>query len=137
MPPAGIILDRPMRTIVNAVPLEVTRSDRRLAVTAGNIEHIGWLAQPRESPPQTTHKGLSLGDVGAQMRGAGGKIGMVQVIGLDASFDHCPHQGAEYVRIVIHTLEQHRLAEQHESGIDHPRDRMTRLRIQFTRMVDV
>src|SRR5262245_47430207 len=61
---------------------EICRPDRRLAVPARDVEHIGRLAQPREAAMEAPHQALALRDGRAQMAGAGREIAVVQVIGL-------------------------------------------------------
>src|SRR5277367_5892347 len=53
---------------------QIIRPDRRLAVTARNVEHIIRLAQAGNSPPQASHQFLAVGERGAQMRGTGREI---------------------------------------------------------------
>jgi len=71
---------------------QIIRADRRLAVAAGNIEHVFGLAQPGDPPPQIAHQFLPVLKRRAQMRRARRKIAMVQVVGFYAAFDEGPHQ---------------------------------------------
>src|SRR6266478_9447056 len=48
---------------------QIARADRRLAVAAGNIEHICRLAQSGHPPPQGAHQFLAVLERGAQVRG--------------------------------------------------------------------
>ena len=64
----------------------------RLAVAAGYVENIGRLAETGEISPQSGNDSLALFDRQPEMAGAGGKIGMVQVIGLDARLNKGAHQ---------------------------------------------
>ncbi|GCC46807.1 hypothetical protein chiPu_0030895, partial [Chiloscyllium punctatum] len=61
---------------------QIGRADRRLAVTAGNVEHVIRLTKSGDAPAQGPHQLLPGFDRGAQMRGAGRKVAMVQIIGL-------------------------------------------------------
>src|SRR5712664_611852 len=54
---------------------QIDRTDRRLAVAAGNVEHVVRLAQPGDPPSQGTHQFLPVLKRGAQMRCAGREIG--------------------------------------------------------------
>ena len=90
--PAAIILDH------SSVRAQVIRPDRRLAVAARDIEHIGRLAKSGSAAVQRAHQRLTFGDGGAQMRRAGRQIGVVQVIGFDPAFDQRAQQGAERLR---------------------------------------
>src|SRR5215472_5455385 len=47
---------------------------------------------------------------------------MMQVVGLDPVLDERPHQLFERVDVVVHTPEQHRLANNRNTGIDEARD---------------
>jgi len=58
----------------------------RLAVAAGDIEHIARLAQTDVRPCSARINAWPWRDRGAQMRGAGRQIGVVQVIGFDPAF---------------------------------------------------
>src|SRR6202023_1809396 len=53
---------------------EIARPDRRLAMAAGNVEHVGRLAEAREAAAQRAHQRLALLDAGAPMGGAGGEV---------------------------------------------------------------
>ncbi len=64
---------------------------RRFAVAARNVEYISRLAEAGDLPAQAAHQLLPRCNVGAQMRGAGRKIAMMQVIRLDPAFDQRPH----------------------------------------------
>src|SRR5450631_327059 len=46
---------------------QIDRTDRRLAVAAGDVEHIVGLTQSGHPAPQTTHQFLPLRQGGAQM----------------------------------------------------------------------
>ena len=56
---------------------QIIRSDRRLAVTAGDIEHIVRLAQSGYPPPQCTHQFLSVRQRRTQVCRARGEIAMM------------------------------------------------------------
>src|SRR3981189_3264431 len=71
---------------------QIARPDRRLAVAAGNIEHVVRLAQPGDPPSHVTHQLLPVLKGGAQMCRAGREIAVMQVIGFYAAFDKGPHQ---------------------------------------------
>src|SRR6185312_15848918 len=53
---------------------QIGRTDRRLAVAAGNVEHVVRLAQAGDTSPQAPHQFLPPGDRRAQMRGSRRKI---------------------------------------------------------------
>src|SRR4051794_37377433 len=91
--------------------IEIAGPDWRFAVTARNVEHIGRLAQPRQTAMQLADKRLALRDGRAQMAGTGRKIAVVQVVWLDAVLDQRSHQRGEGVRIVVDAAQQHALAE--------------------------
>ena len=52
--------------------------DWHLAVAAGNIEHIGRLAQPGDTAAERAHQALAGRDAGAEMRRTPGEIGVVK-----------------------------------------------------------
>src|SRR5262245_59011824 len=89
---------------------QIARPDRRGAVAAGDVEHIGRLTEAGQAPVQTAHQGLAFGDRGAQMRRAGRKVAVVEVVGLDAALDERPHQRAEGFGVIVHAAQQHTLA---------------------------
>src|SRR5262245_12050193 len=74
--------------------VQVVRADGRFAIAARNVEYVGRLAQAGITSAQRTHQVLALPDGGAEMRGAGRKIAMMEVIGLDAAFHEGAHQVA-------------------------------------------
>ncbi len=61
------------------------------------------------------------------MRGAGGEIAVMQIVGLDPALDQGAQQLAENFRIVVDAAQQDRLAEQGNAGIDQARAGDTRL----------
>ena len=71
------------------------------------------------------------------MRRAGREIAVVQVVRLDAVLDQRAHQRAERLRIVVDALEQHRLAEHRDAGVDDARAGFARRVGQFARVVGV
>jgi len=52
------------------------------------------------------------------MAGAGRKIAVVQIVGLDAVLDQGSHQRGKRVRIVVHAAQQHALAQHRNARID-------------------
>src|SRR5277367_4617083 len=66
-----------------AVVVPIGRADRHLAEAAGDVEHVGRLAQAGDAAAQPAHERLTVRDGGAEARGAGRPVEMVQVIGLD------------------------------------------------------
>src|SRR5215467_9903792 len=71
---------------------QIGGAGRNLAMTAGNIDNVIRLTQSRNPSTQRTHKVLAFFQCRSQMRGSGGKITMVQVVGFDAAFDKAAHQ---------------------------------------------
>src|SRR6266852_7532773 len=71
---------------------EIIRTDRRLAVAAGNIDDVLRLAQSGDPSPEGTHQFLPVLKRGAQMRRAGCEVAVMQVIGFYTTFDEGPHQ---------------------------------------------
>src|SRR6478609_2111179 len=61
---------------------DAVRTDRRLAEAPGEVEHVGRLAKAGNAAEQCADELLALLDRQTEMRGARGKIGMVEVIGL-------------------------------------------------------
>src|SRR6202521_3486696 len=92
----GITLAAP--AALAARPRKIARPDRRLAVTARNVEHVGRLRQARQAPAQLAHQALAGLDRGAEMRGAGREIAMMQIIGLDPALDEGAHEAGEIGR---------------------------------------
>ena len=62
---------------------------------------------------------------------------MVQVIGFDPAGDERAHEGAQGLGIVVDTLEENRLTDQWDAGIDEPRARSLRRGRQLARMIGV
>jgi hypothetical protein len=62
----------------------------------------------------------------AEMRGAGREIGVMEVVGFHARTHQRPEQRFERRRVVVDALEQHRLRQHRDSGIDDARDRGAR-----------
>jgi len=62
VPAAFEILDLVAGGAIRADAIEIARADRRFAVAAGNVEHIGRLAQPRDPSAQRPHQRLPLLD---------------------------------------------------------------------------
>ena len=86
-------------------------------MAAGNIEHVFRLAQAGNPSAQRRHQRLAPLQRGAQMRGAGREIAVMQVIGLYAAFDENAHQGFERCGVIIDATQQHGLADQGNAGI--------------------
>src|SRR5579862_9110874 len=82
VPIALKILDHP--ALAPSTGRGIARSDRHLAKAAGEIEHIAGLAEPGDAAAQGGHERLALAELYAEMAGAAGEIGVMEVIGLDA-----------------------------------------------------
>src|SRR5690348_51437 len=136
MPPPGRVddLEGALRALGR---LDVMRPDRDFSRTARNVEHISGLAQARIAPAQRAHERLALIDGRAQMRGAGREIAVMQVVGLDAALDERAHERTERRGIVVDALEQHRLTEHRDSGVDQARAGGARVRAELPGMVDM
>src|SRR5262245_12056793 len=128
MTAAAIVFDLIAGGRIAAGGLEIAGSDRRLAETARYVEDVARLAEAGIAPAQCAHERLPLLDSGAELRGAGREVGMVQVIGLDTAFDEGAHEIAEGRRVIVDAAQQHRLAEHRDAGVDEPRARRARLR---------
>ena len=83
-----------------AIVRDIAGSDRNLGVAAWNVKHIGRLREAGQLAPQLAHEGLSLGDAGAEAVRAGRKVGVMQVVGLDAHLDEGAHQLREDGRVI-------------------------------------
>ena len=70
---------------------EIIRTDRRFAVAAGNVKHVRRLAKSGIAPAQLPYQTLAVFDRGAQMRGAGREIAVVQVVRFDPAGDEGAH----------------------------------------------
>jgi hypothetical protein len=64
--------------------------DWHLAMPAGNIEHIGWLAEARDRRPQLRHQRAARLEIDPQMRRARSQIAEKQVIRLHPELDEAP-----------------------------------------------
>jgi len=95
-------------------------ADHGLAVTAGDVENIGRLAKTGDMPAQGGNDSLPLFDRQPEMACARGKIGMVQIIGLDTVFDEAAHQVGQNRRIIVDALQKNGLADHGYAGIDQP-----------------
>src|SRR5438067_10532924 len=73
--------------------MQVIRTDRRFAVAAWDVEHIGRLAEAGVAAVQGAHERLSLPDRGPQVRGSRREIAMMQIVRFDAALDQGTHQG--------------------------------------------
>src|SRR5215472_8906763 len=111
--------------------------DRHLAVAAGNVEDIGWLAQPGNPATERANETLASRDTRAEMRGASGEVGVVKVVGLDPHRDQTPKQGPQHRRVVVDAAQQNGLRQEWDAGAAKPGQRLFRLRGQFARMVGV
>ena len=80
---------------------QIIRTDRRLAVTARNVDDVIRLTQSRDPSPQSTHQLLAVLERGAQMRRAGREVAVVQVIGFYPAFNKGAHQRLQRPGIVI------------------------------------
>ena len=106
-------------------------------MAAGDVEHIGRLAQARQPSAHRLHQRLACRDGRAQVGGAGGEVGMVQGVGLDPRLDHRPHQGAERGGVVVDPAQQHGLAQHRDAGVDDAGAGGAGLGGQLTRVVGV
>src|SRR5690606_10185708 len=75
--------------------------DRRLSVTAWNVEYVNGLAEAGKPASKCGSQFLPFFDGQAKMTGSRSQVRMVQIIGFDAGFHERPHQRAEHVRIVV------------------------------------
>ena len=71
------------------------------------------------------------------MRGARREIAVVEIVGLHPVLDEGAHQGRQRLGIVVHALEQHRLADERDAGVGEPRERRAAGGGEFARMVGV
>ncbi len=55
------------------------------------------------------------------MRGARCEVGVVEVVWLHAGCDEGAHQRGEHLGVVVDALEQDRLAQHRNAGVDDPR----------------
>jgi hypothetical protein len=74
---------------------EIARPDRHLAVAAGNIEHVGRLAEAGDAAAQAPHQVLPSAMVVRKCAGAGREVAVVQVVGLDPASTKGAHQRRE------------------------------------------
>src|SRR6516225_10569685 len=111
------------------------RGDRYLAVTAGNIEDVGRLAQPRDAAAERANQTLASRDTGTEMRGAPGEIGMMKVVRLDPHSDETPKQGLQHGGIVVDAAQQDGLRQERDACATEPGQRLSRSRGQFARVV--
>src|SRR5215469_13994128 len=132
MPDTHAVLDDPARWAVRGDP---AWRNRHLAVAAGNIQHVGRLAQTGEAPPQRVYEALAGRNTGTKMRGAASEIGMVKVVGLDPHRDETAKQGFQSRRIVIDAAQQHGLRQKRNARAAEPSHRFSHPRGQLARMV--
>ncbi|EGE58736.1 hypothetical protein RHECNPAF_280035 [Rhizobium etli CNPAF512] len=132
--PAAIVRDG-----ITSVPCcpDNAFADDGLAVTARDIEDIGRLAKPGNPSAQRRDDPLPLVDRQSEVAGAGREIRMVQVIGFDADLDEGLHQLGKHVGIVIDALQQHRLADHCDAGVDQASTSRARFPCQLPRMIGV
>ena len=83
------------RNRLAGIAVDIRRPDRHLAVAAGDIEHVGRLAEAGDAAAQLAHQRLAVGDRRAEMRRAGRQVAVVQVVGLHAVLDEGAHQRGE------------------------------------------
>lgn len=102
------VLDPP--AVALAEPIIRTR--RRLAVTARNVDHQHRLAKTGQAPKQGADQIPPLLQRHAQMRRAGGEIGVVEVIGLDSILDEGAHKSGQGLDLVVDAAQQNGLADQ-------------------------
>ncbi len=93
-----------------------TRTDRHLPVTARYVEHISRLTEPGDTAAQRANEALPGRDPGAKVRRPAGKIGVMQVIGLDPHRDQTPEQRFQDRRVVIDAAQEDRLRQQWNTG---------------------
>src|SRR5579864_8695401 len=62
------------------------RADWRLTPSPGNIEHVGRRREPGETGAHEPHQFLPPSDRHSPVRRAGGKIAVMQIIGLRSRF---------------------------------------------------
>src|SRR5258705_10958693 len=97
---------------------QIIRTDRGLAVAAGNVDDVIRLAQSGDPSPQRTHQFLPVPERSAQVRRARCEVAVMQVIGFYAAFDEGAHQRFQRRRVVIDAPQQHRLAYHGNTGVD-------------------
>ena len=95
---AGVFVDVRLASAVHdiiaagTIRTHVARAHRNLAVSAGDVEHVGRQRQAGETRPQGAHQRLAFGNGGAQVRRAGCQVAVVQIVGLYAHLDEAAHQ---------------------------------------------
>src|SRR5262249_57397418 len=94
--------------------------NRHLPAPAWNIEDISRLAQPGDAAAERTNETLASPDAGAEMCGAPGKIGMVEVVGLDPQRDETPKEGLQHGGIVVDAAQQDGLRQERHTGAAEP-----------------
>ena len=78
---ALVVIHRVYISVITA-RREIARSDRHLAVSARDVEHVGRLAQARDPLPQGPYQNLPPGNGGAEMSRAWGDCSLVEGVGL-------------------------------------------------------
>ena len=106
-------------------------------MAAGNIEHIGRLAQPRGAPAQLAHQRLPVANAAAEPRGAARQVGVVEVVGLDPHRDELAEQLFQHRDIVVDPAQQHALRQHRDAGVSEPGHRRLDRIGQLARMVGV
>ena len=79
-------------------------------MAARDVQHVGRLAHAGHPAPQGPHQRLAVLHARAERRGAGREIGMVEVVGFDPRLHHGAQERLQRGGIVVHALQEHRLA---------------------------
>ncbi len=125
------------RPIARAGARKISWSDRRLAMSARDVEHVARLAKPGQPAMERPHQSLAVLDGGAPMRGARSEIAVVEIVRLHAALDQGAHEITQASRIVVHAAQQHGLTQHGDAGIDQTGARGPRLGAELACVVGV
>ena len=104
---------------------------------ARNIQHLGRRGDAGEPATQGRHQGAALGDRRVEMRRAGCRVELVQVIGLHPCGEHGAEQAFQRLGTVIHTAQQDGLAGQGNAAFADVAQDVAHVRAEFAGVVDV
>ena len=111
--------------------------DRHLAAAAGRVDDVLRHGVAARVTAQLLHDLDPLAHAGAQMRGAGDQVALVDVIRLHAAHEQLLHVRLHHQRIVVDVLEQDALVAERNARIGQPAHRVAHLGRQLARMIRV
>ena len=122
---------------VGGAAQDVFGADRHFAPATGGINHVLRHGVARGVTAQSFHDLQPLGHAGAQMRRAGDRVALIDVVRLHAAHQQFLHERPHHGHVVIDMLEQNGLVAQRNASIGQSPERFAHFGRQLAWMIRV